>query len=177
MPTEFAHFPRREGLQMLHSIHHKHIRPQWTRFVNRFIEKDQEEAFWDSAIRAALIMLSGIAGFIWLFFGSRWHTSTTYIYVNDVHLPWKMWGAIFLMQAAFLTMPMKLRLVGYVSGFMTCAFFGILLFAAALMGYTSSPLGFSGLLAFAVIHLAGTRNYIFKQTEQKEREKNGLVEG
>lgn len=134
---------------------------------------DHPETWWERLIRFALIALSTIPGAIWTLGPARWHASQSYVYLNELHMPWPAWGLIFLLQAFLIAAPFKLRLAGYILGFVTTGYFGLMLFAAAVTGYVSSPLGFSALLGYSAIHLAGTRDYIFRNAEQKVRE-NGI---
>lgn len=147
-------------------------------FIARHIDTEQEEEWWETFMRISLIFVSATAGFAWTFLPAKWHTSAAYVYINEMRIPFLIWGIIFLLQAFLIAMPLRIRLLGYLSGCVTCTFFGILLSAAALKGYSTSPLGPAGLISFGVIHLAGCRNYLFKRAELVERVKNGVtIEG
>lgn len=128
------------------------------------------ETWWERLIRVALIVLSAVPGAVWLVGSSKWHASKAYIYINNLHVPWQAWGLIFLLQAALIAAPFKLRLAGYIAGFVTTGYFGLMLTASAINGYSSSPLACSALLGYSAIHLAGTRDFIFRRIESIERD-------
>lgn len=139
------------------------IRDWWITFERAMIDSNFTESRFETAARLALVAAATGAGSGYAFDHDRF-TTGAFEFVRLLHVPFQVWGCLYLLAAVLIFLPFKIRLGGYYLGGSLCMLFGLSFFLSALHGGTAwSAPSYQG--ALAVIHIAAAMEYIDGQVK------------
>lgn len=87
-----------------------------------------------TAVKKTLAIAAFIAGASFCIAGDQWHSQPSFFYINELPLPWWLYGAVLLLAACFIFVE-KTRPVGFLLGAILYSFFAIAVWLAVLGGF------------------------------------------
>lgn len=87
-------------------------------------------------LRQTLAIMAFLTGALFCFGSTAWHSQGTFYYLNQLPIPWWVYGLTLLIAGALLLLQ-KLKPVGYLIGAILYSFFGLAAWLAVLGGIHS----------------------------------------
>lgn len=128
-----------------------------------WIDRTHLESTWERIVRWALVGSAVLTGYGYLTNPAGLGSRPSYEYIDKLGVPWWGWGSVFLLQAALLACPFRIRLAGYYCGFLMCGYLAVGFWMAVAFSDSVIIQAPSNLTCLAIIHVAGAREYVWRR--------------